>query len=274
MPNHNIMKPFFQNSEFQLDEILFENRNRQYGAYALRSASDQILMKSTFMGISLFAVLAVVPFAVNTFSHREPVETEYYDPFVIRDIEQPPVEVRVKPPAKQPVNTVDSRVPTPAQNPAAEKVMPAQTSDNSAVPGVQDIEGTPPAAVFTPPAVPVAPTQIPTVTTDASADSSPKTVVDVEASFAGGIDGFRSKFIRNFDGSALDSGGETLQTVVVFIVEKDGTISEVKATGPDKTFNRMAEETVKSVKGKWIPAKIKGENVRSYFKFPVSMRFE
>ena len=31
---------------------------------------------------------------------------------------------------------------------------------------------------------------------------------------------------------------------------------------------------VRKINGKWTPAKLKGENVRSYFKFPISMMFE
>ena len=65
-----------------------------------------------------------------------------------------------------------------------------------------------------------------------------------------------------------------MSTVVTFIVERDGSISSVKAAGKDAAFNREAERTIKSVKGKWVPAKVKGQAVRSYFKFPVSMMFE
>ena len=72
----------------------------------------------------------------------------------------------------------------------------------------------------------------------------------------------------------MDGTGEVAKTTIIFIVEKDGTISEVKATGPNADFNREAIKTIKSVKGKWVPAKLNGENVRSYFKFPISMQFE
>jgi hypothetical protein len=39
-------------------------------------------------------------------------------------------------------------------------------------------------------------------------------------------------------------------------------------------FNKEAEKTIKGIKGKWNPAKFQGENVRSYFRFPISMQFE
>jgi protein TonB len=63
--------------------------------------------------------------------------------------------------------------------------------------------------------------------------------------------------------------------VVTFIVEKDGTISGLKANGKDVEFNNEAIRTIKNVKGLWKPAKNKqGEAVRSYFKFPITMNFE
>nr|WP_260391327.1 energy transducer TonB [Riemerella anatipestifer] len=65
-----------------------------------------------------------------------------------------------------------------------------------------------------------------------------------------------------------------VKAMVTFVVERDGTITNVKAEGQNNMFNKEAEKAIKSVKGKWTPAKIKGEAVRSYFRIPVSIKFE
>ena len=53
-----------------------------------------------------------------------------------------------------------------------------------------------------------------------------------EANFAGGIDGFRNKVLSNFDTSVVGSeSGEVIKAVVTFVVERDGTISNIKAVG-------------------------------------------
>jgi protein TonB len=127
---------------------------------------------------------------------------------------------------------------------------------------------------YTPPAVQDIPAKGPEISVPQPVDNSPKTTVDVQADFTGGINAFRNKVVNQFDTSVMDGTGEVVKTTLVFIVEKDGTISEVKATGPDAVFNREAVKTIKSVRGKWIPAKLNGENVRSYFKFPISMQSE
>ena len=105
-------------------------------------------------------------------------------------------------------------------------------------------------------------------------DNTPATKVDVQAGFNGGIDSFRSKVVQNFSTADFEGTGELMKTTVTFIVEKDGTISNVKATGSDRDFNAEAERTIRTIKGKWTPAKLNGEHVRSYFKFPISMMFE
>ena len=272
------MKNLLPNKEFQLDEILFENRNKNYGAYVLRNESDRILTKSMFLGIGVFAMIAITPLMMNVFNATEvPTIVESPPPYIIYNVDQaekPPVAVQTPPPASTPVKTLDSTVPTPTANPKVEKVMPKQSDYDHAVAGTKDIIGTPPVINYTPPAVQDIPAKGPEISVPQPVDNSPKTTVDVQADFMGGINAFRNKVVNQFDTSVMDGTGEVVKTTLMFIVEKDGTISEVKATGPDAVFNREAVKTIKSVKGKWIPAKLNGENVRSYFKFPISMQFE
>jgi len=98
--------------------------------------------------------------------------------------------------------------------------------------------------------------------------------VDQAADFAGGgLNGFRKKFVESFDNSAMEGEG-TVKTEITFVVERDGTISQVKASGSSSDFNREAERTIKSIRGKWNPGKVNGQPVRSRFRFPVTMNFE
>ena len=99
------------------------------------------------------------------------------------------------------------------------------------------------------------------------------TSVDVEADYGnGGLNGFRAKVAENFDSEAVQGEG-MLTTTVKFVVETNGTVSQVKATGSNPDFNREAERVVRSIKG-WKPAKKGGVNVRSYYSLPLKMKFE
>lgn len=270
------MKNFLSNDEFQLDEVLFEHRNRDYGAYMLRHESDQILTKSLFVGVILFAAISATPFIINSFKTEVPVTistegTEHIFKRVERPDVPPPVQV-IKPVQPQ-VSTTVLSIPTPAAHPVKE--MPAKTlkSTEGKNIGTTEIIGTPPTTTFTPPAVV---STAPPVLVDPPkpVNNSPMTHVDVEARFSKGMDGFRNGMVQNFDASYFEGTGDLIRTTLTFIVEKDGTISDVKANGSNADFNKEAIKTIKSIRGKWTPAKLNGENVRSYFSFPVSMKFE
>ena len=43
--------------------------------------------------------------------------------------------------------------------------------------------------------------------------------------------------------------------MVTFVVERDGTISNIKVSGANTDFNKEAEKNNKRIKGKWNPAK-------------------
>lgn len=98
-------------------------------------------------------------------------------------------------------------------------------------------------------------------------------IVDQSAEFPGGINLLRKKFADNFDASPMEGEGE-FKTDIRFIVEADGSISQVNAIGSNANFNREAEITIKALRMKFTPAKVNGIPVRSRFRFPVSMNFQ
>ena len=64
-----------------------------------------------------------------------------------------------------------------------------------------------------------------------------------------------------------------LSTTLTFIIEPDGTMSNILAEGENQSFNKEMERVVKEdIKDKWISAEIKGKKVRSYYKMPIRMR--
>lgn len=273
------MKNLLKNDEFQLDEILFQGRNKSYGAYALRHDADRILTRSLFIGVALFGAFATTPLVVKSFMPEKKIvsgdDNSVHRIIPVQVLERKKEDLKpVQTHEQKTVKTVVSTVPTPSAN--AVKDQPPATIKESldAVRGFEAVQGAPPLSqVQTPVVHPEAGAAENSVKPHA-VDNSPQTVVDVEAGFVGGINAFRDKVVSGFDTGDFDGAGEKLSTVVTFIVEKDGSISSVKASGKDAAFNREAERAVRNTKGKWVPAKIKGQPVRSYFKFPVSMMFE
>ena len=121
--------------------------------------------------------------------------------------------------------------------------------------------------------------------------------VDKEAVFSkGGIDGFRDLFLLNIDTDKIDGYEDfpeeekkeiqklisknkptpsvMLYTTLTFIIEPDGTMSNILAEGENQSFNKEMERTLKTITDKWIPAEIKGKKVRFYYNVPIKMRIE
>lgn len=97
---------------------------------------------------------------------------------------------------------------------------------------------------------------------------------DKIANYPGGINALRSEVAQLFYGEGVYSETGNVKTNVAFIVEKDGTISNVKAEGDNFTFNRQAEIAIYSVPEKFSPAYLNGSPVRYRFRLPLAMNFE
>ena len=262
-----------------LNDIIFEKRNKAYGAYELRNESNAVLQKALFVGISLFAAFTIVPILMTALKEK-PKAISNSGPFILRDIQQNVYEnERVKPIVLPPkanvqVKTQSLTPPTPTRNATNEQTI-NQKVDNAVI-----AVNTSPGEAVTNPNQPIStgPTENVKPKVDVAPKPNPDVIadrVDVEADFSGGINAFRNKVVENFDTAAVDSeSGEVIKGTVTFIVETDGTISNIKVNGANADFNREAEKTIKKIKGKWNPAKLQGEKVRSYFRLPISMQFE
>ncbi|KQT26047.1 hypothetical protein ASG22_05010 [Chryseobacterium sp. Leaf405] len=277
-----------QNQEFRLNEILFENRNKEYGAYALRNEADRILTKSLFIGVSLLAAVSITPMIISAFRTAEVIPNKdiYELPppvFIPNDpTVKPPVTVVPPQPASAAVKTFDNRVPDPTANPTNEQVIEKiegavagvkNNSDGIVAPPNIHVNTTP--TIGTGPVINTVPPQVITQPVDRNKIVDPKDLAQ-EANFGGGLESFRNKVMNTFDGSGFESG-DVMRTTITFIVEIDGTISGIKANGADADFNSEAIRTIRAIsaKGKWTPGKNKqGESVRSAFKFPITMKFD
>ena len=62
-----------------------------------------------------------------------------------------------------------------------------------------------------------------------------------------------------------------LMTTVKFIVEPDGSLSNISAKGENQSFNEEAELAVKAIQTKWIPGEANGKKIRSRMNLPLKM---
>ena len=265
-----------------LDEIVFENRNKEYGAYDLRSSYRRILTRSMIIGTLIFCIAAITPFVVMKIKQLAAKEKTEVDANLIEilpeeQVKEEIVEKEETPPPPPPkveekIEILQNVVPEPVKAPKVETPPPPISEQLKTTTGLINQEGVKQTAHIPPPVQ--APPKAAAVESKAPSTTEVYESVDQEAEFPGSLNSFRNKIAENFDNSAMEGGEGTLKTTVTFIVERDGSISDVKASGSNSDFNSEAVRTVKSIKSKWVPAKINGQPVRQRFRLPLTMNFE
>lgn len=95
----------------------------------------------------------------------------------------------------------------------------------------------------------------------------------IAANFPAGNDVFTKMIYAKFNHGMIDcdEAKNKQRTVIEFIVEKDGTLSDIKAVGNNNSLNREGIRIVNSIKDKWTPGIVKGKNVRMKFRQPLTL---
>ncbi len=284
---HLVEKPFAMNStKIRGDEfldILFTGRNKDYGAYALRSRYDKRVRNAIICTASL-ALLLVGGYVANNSWAADKGEVKHfvYKPIQPIDaiIEQPP---RTPPPPPPPV----AQTPPPAaptskfvapkvvpENEEADEIPPVEELRHNAV-GFKSQDGVEggsdiPAELAGGGTTGVVKLEVPPEV------EKPFTIVDIMPEFPGGLDALGRYLQRNmrYPEAARENG--IYGTVPVqFIVDKDGTIQDVKVLGVRKGGG-LEEEAMRVVKGmpKWRPGRQGGRNVQVYFTIPIKFQLD
>ncbi|WP_228376126.1 energy transducer TonB [Chryseobacterium sp. BLS98] len=107
-----------------------------------------------------------------------------------------------------------------------------------------------------------------------ASDTEKQAVFEKSADYPGGFNTLRQEVADLFYTGGVYTETKTVKTNVVFIVERDGSISNVHAQGDNFTFNRQAEIALYSVSEKFSPAIVKGYPVRYYLRLPLTLTIE
>ena len=286
------------------EELVFEDRNKEYGAYDLRRSYKWFLTKAFILGTAIFVAAIISPFIYVTSTEGEKVKETQVDIDLLQHVEAPEdkpeedkpkedEEIHESKPNEQSIQDLAQRVDDIPPQETVQDLLPdlkrgaknetqlLDQGNKDTNTGTKNIEGTKDTNYQG--------DQRRDGVEGGQGNQSRRddskvvenkvdtnivhTSVDVEADYGnGGLNGFRAKVVENFDSEAVQGEG-MLTTTVKFVVETNGTVSQVKATGSNPDFNREAERVVRSIKG-WKPAKKGGVNVRSYYSLPLKMKFE
>ena len=99
--------------------------------------------------------------------------------------------------------------------------------------------------------------------------------IDKDAEFPEGFEVFKKLIMKNFDTSKVKYKKKgRIFTVIVFVVQKDGSLGDFSVSGENKQFNKEALNAIKKVDVKWSPALINNLPARQRFKVPLYLTFD
>ncbi len=266
-------------SNLTLDEIVFEHRNKEYGAYDLRRTYPKMLTKSFLIGTAVFLVVSLSPFIYMKIQQMNEKDKTEVDAKLVEILDEQPIIEQPKeeeppppPPPKEEEKqeVIQNVVPEPKRAPKIETPPPPITKQLETTTGLVAQEGVKTPS-YTPPPPPPSTGKSTTaevkVNTNEVYDS-----VDQNAEYPGGMAALRRFLADNFDTSLFDGGEGQMTAKLKFVVERDGTVSDVRITqkSGNSEFDNEAIRVVKKLK-KWAPAKKNGESVRSYYNVPFTM---
>lgn len=275
-------------------DIVFSNKNKEFGAYQLRAKSDKRHnMAVLYTLIGLVIVLFLI-FGYSKYSDYQAEKAaleakekaEKMSQAILEQVEETPEEDEEIEEQKfeQPEVVVPEEVLATVQVTQiaivdADKVknevmdMETQQEDNTAR-GVVNQEGSDDADKFKAVQEQVV-VKEPEPEVQKPKEEQIFVAVEQPAEFPGGMAALMRWLKNNMRYPEAAQQNDIQGRVIVnFVVEKDGSIANVKiAKGVDKDLDREALRVVKKMP-KWQPGKNNGVAVRSYFNLPVIFRLQ
>lgn len=253
-------------------DIVFEKRNKLYGAYELRKTYNKRLKTALLLTTTVTFLILGGSLLANTLNKNSGrIDVKEVVLSQIDQEEEKKPEPPPPPPPKQEPPKVELTKFTPPkivkdEEVKKEDIPPEQEKLEDAKIDVVSQEGEKDMGIVD---------EGKQVIEEKKEDDESKIFekVEVEAQFTGGEKAWKNYLIRNLDaGTPVENGApEGIHTVIIqFVVDKEGNISDVKALS-DKGYG-MEEEALRVIKRgpKWVPAIQNGRAVKAYRKQPIS----
>lgn len=262
-------------------DIIFEGRNKSYGAYDLRKTYRKRMFMSV-MGMMSLMLLAffsyVVANKVGSDEEHVMVVTDVSLKALIEPEKKPellPPPPKVEPPKVEmtkfnpPVIVKDDKVRDDEMPPEQDKLDDTRIGDINQE-GIKDEGITAPPVDYAGKGIVDAPKP------DVEDPDKIFIGVEIESNYPGGTGAWQRYLNKTFSYPDLAVQNDIQGTVVVqFIVDREGNVSEVEAlSGP--TNGGLREEAIRVIKksGRWEPAVQNGRKVKSYKKQPITFRLD
>ncbi|RBN49067.1 energy transducer TonB [Flavobacterium psychrolimnae] len=252
-------------------DIVFEGRNKVYGAYQLRQSNRKTTIKALIIGAIFFSIAVAAPLIINLLPEGE--EQEIDRDIKITAIKLPPKEEKPKlnvpppPPPPPKVDQVKFVKPVVAKAEEVTEEPPKIVEIKDKKVGAETIKGDPDAILTVEPVG----TGKAAVVEEAPDNQIYNTAgIEVKPDFPGGINKFYKFVGDNYQTPEED--GLKGKVYVTFVVEKDGSLTDIKVIrdigyGTGKEAIRVLKKSPK-----WSPGIQNGKPVRVLYSLPITIQ--
>ncbi|RZJ33686.1 MAG: energy transducer TonB [Flavobacterium sp.] len=249
-------------------DIVFEGRNKLYGAYQLRKQNPKTTLRALLIGAIIFSFLLSLPILANFLPDKSDNDDTLDKKIVTIKLppKQPEVPKNLPPPPPPPpkVDQVKFVKPVVAKKEEVVEEPPKIKEIVEKKIGNETIKGDPDAPLTVEP--------VGNGPADVVEDNTIYNTagIEVKPQFPGGIEAFYNFIRKNY--TPPDEPGLKGNVFVSFVVEKDGSLTDIKVLR-DIGFGTK-EEAIRVLKKcpRWTPAEQNGKRVRCSYQLPIKIQ--
>ncbi len=257
-----------QNNQFipTFDDIVFENRNKEYGAYQIRKKYNRVVLISTLIGCAIIATAVIVPYInASRISKHKMRDAKEVIAEMANDLQTeaaPPPPPPPPPPPSEVQTVIKYVAPVVVDSVKVEEQSQLMISDEQ----VATTENKAAVEIVEQKREEVEPEQ---------KEEEVFVVVEEMPEFPGGVAALRKYLATAVKYPVIaQENGIQGKVYVNFVVNKDGSVSNAKiARGVDPSLDAEALRVVSTLP-KWRPGKQRGAPVRVSYTVPISFKLE
>ncbi|MBA0884141.1 energy transducer TonB [Flavobacterium undicola] len=255
-------------------EIVFEGRNKLYGAYDLRKSNRKTTIKALLIGAFFFSLAVSAPLIISLIPKGGEEDNSLKDIKLTtvklppKKVEPPKLNAPPPPPPPPAVDQVKFVKPVVAKADEVVEEPPKIVDLKDKKTGAETIKGDPDAELT------VAPAGTGPKTSQVVEESDDQVYstagIEVKPDFPGGMDKFYSFVGKNY--RTPEEEGLKGKVYVSFVVEKDGSLTDIKVLrdigyGTGKEAIRVLQKSPK-----WNPGIQNGKPVRVQYSLPIAIQ--
>ena len=240
------------------DDIVFEKRNKEYGAYMLRKKYPRTLAIAFLIGAVALCAAIITPYINAVKVQKEGVKVEEKVVEVVMETFETPTEQIAAPPPPEAPSIAETLTIVDDDSDVQQSAILSSEETGEQV----EIKYTPTVAVAE-------------EEEDVVDEQEIFEIVEEPTTFPGGDAALMQWLSKNIKYPAIAQENGTQGRVTVrFVVERDGSVSNAEVIrGVDPYLDKEALRVVNSMP-KWNPGKQRGKAVRTRFTLPVTFRLQ